>query len=50
LAPTSPNPSLIVQKFTINDLPIFIDPFGNLDPVEQGQGDGTERVAARAPA
>jgi hypothetical protein len=30
-------PILIVQRFIIDGLPIFIDPFGNLDPVEQGQ-------------
>jgi hypothetical protein len=30
-------PIQIVQRFIINGLPIFVDPFGNLDPVEQGQ-------------
>jgi hypothetical protein len=30
---------LIVQRFIIGGIPIFIDGLGNLDPVEQGQAD-----------
>jgi hypothetical protein len=37
--PAKTNPVVIVQRFTINGIPIFIDPFGNLDPVEQGEAD-----------
>jgi len=37
--PAKENPILIVQRFIINGSPFFIDGFGNLDPVEQGEAD-----------
>ena len=36
-------PFLVGQKFMIGGIPIIIDPFGNVDPVEQGQA-GTGAV------
>ena len=38
-APTSGTAQ--VQKFIIDNVPIFIDPFGNVIEVEQGQADGS---------
>ena len=38
-APTSG--AIQVQKFIINNVPIFLDPFGNVIEVEQGQADGS---------
>jgi hypothetical protein len=37
--PAKENPVLVVQRFIINGIPIFIDGLGNLDPVEQGEAD-----------
>jgi hypothetical protein len=34
-------PTIIAQKFIIGGRPIIIDPFGNLDPVEQAEADGS---------
>ncbi len=40
-APSAPNvTALIVQRFIVDGIPIFIDPFGNLIEVEQGQSFG----------
>ena len=33
--------SLLVREFIIDKIPIFIDPFGNVVEVEQGQSDGS---------
>jgi hypothetical protein len=33
--------SLLVREFVIDKIPIFIDPFGNVVEVEQGQADGS---------
>lgn len=36
---------LIVQKFMIDRIPVFLDPFGNVVDVEQGQADGSILMA-----
>lgn len=36
-----PSGTIQVQKFVINNVPIFVDPFGNVIEVEQGQADGS---------
>jgi hypothetical protein len=38
---TRPTSTVQVQKFVINNLPIFVDQFGNVIEVEQGQADGS---------
>ena len=38
---TPPGEPIRVQKFELNNIPIFLDPFGNIIDVEQGQADGT---------
>jgi hypothetical protein len=40
-----PSRTLTVQKFIINGLPIFIDPFGNVVESEEGQADDGVQVA-----
>ena len=41
------NTKLVVQKFMINKNPIFLDPFGNLIDVEQGQAGGNGVLEAQ---
>jgi len=36
---------LMVQKFILNKVPFFLDPFGNVVEVEQGQADGSILMA-----
>jgi hypothetical protein len=44
-APIQASKSLIVQRFIINGIPIFIDPFGNVVQTEEGQATGDALVS-----
>jgi hypothetical protein len=46
--PAKTAPMLIVQKFSIGANIIFIDPFGNPDPVEQGQAEDDSVLETQA--
>ena len=39
------NPSLTIQRFTAGQIPIFLDAFGNVVDVEEGQADGSVLMA-----
>jgi hypothetical protein len=41
------NRSLIAQKFVINNIPFFLDPFGNIIDTEEGQAGGGEALLAQ---
>ncbi len=40
------NKTLIAQKFVINKIPFFLDPFGNIIDTEEGQAGGGEALMA----